>query len=169
MLDLYDGYFQRFAARFFEDTETGTIMVSWPWFKAQAMAESSLDPFAVSGSGAMGLMQLMPDTIKLMVKRLQVYEEPFDPRWSIMAGIRYDRHLWDIFKKEKGLERLRFVLGAYNAGPGNIIKAQRHTDRPNIWEAVSHELEAITGPKNSLQTRTYVKRVERYRLQIIED
>lgn len=169
MTRAFDTFFIRAAALFFCDQVSGQVIVDWPWFKAQAFVESSMDPMARSSKGAMGLMQLMPDTVTLMAKKLQCQGDPYDPRWNITAGVRYCRHLWNIFQDEQGQERLRFVLGAYNAGPGNIIKAQRKTDRTDIWQAVSAALHQVTGPKNSLQTIHYVRKVEAARLAILED
>lgn len=158
----YDRHFQLYAFLYFDG------LVDWPWFKAQGIAESGLDMDAVSNRGARGIMQLMPGTTQDIAKALQIIPNINDPKTNIHFGIRYARQMWDIFKKETGIERLRFALGAYNAGAGNIIKAQGLTDRPNSWEAVSFELENVTGAANSHQTRSYVKKIEDIRLQIID-
>jgi membrane-bound lytic murein transglycosylase MltF len=39
-------------------------------------------------------------------------------------GIAYDLKCWDIWKKETGPERIRFILASYNDGPGSILEAQ---------------------------------------------
>ena len=67
--------------------------------------ESAYDPLAVSKTGAMGLMQLMPAT----AERFGV-QDPLDPTQNIDAGIRYLRELADEFAD------LELVLAAYNAG-----------------------------------------------------
>ncbi len=83
---------------------------------AVIMVESAYEPDAVSAKGAMGLMQLMPDT----AARFQV-SEPFDPAQNLHGGARYLRWLMDKFDGE-----LSLVLAAYNAGEGAV---QRYGNR----------------------------------------
>lgn len=64
-----------------------------------------------SRAGAMGLMQLMPDTWNAMRVRLALGSNPQDPHDNIMAGTYYLRLMYDRF----GYPGL---FGAYNAGPG---------------------------------------------------
>jgi soluble lytic murein transglycosylase-like protein len=77
--------------------------------------ESSFNPFAISEKGAMGLMQLMPETAKEMN-----VGAPFEPEENIMGGSRYLRKLHDLFDGD-----LRLVLAAYNAGPNRILENGR--------------------------------------------
>jgi soluble lytic murein transglycosylase len=74
--------------------------------------ESSFNPYAVSEKGAMGLMQLMPDTAREMD-----VDAPFEPEDNIMGGSRYLRKLHDLFDGD-----LPLVLAAYNAGPNRILE-----------------------------------------------
>jgi len=74
--------------------------------------ESSFNPFAISERGAMGLMQLMPETAKEMNVK-----SPFDAEENIMGGSRYLRKLHDLFAED-----LQLVLAAYNAGPNRILE-----------------------------------------------
>ena len=159
----YDHYFQVYALEFFYE------ILSWPWFKAQAIAESSLDPTAKSSAGAFGVMQLMPGTSGDMARKLAIRDTPAVPHVNIRMGIAYDRQCWDIWKKESGIERVRFMLGSYNAGPGNILKAQKlagaakmPTDR---WEFIAMCLPEITG-KRSAETINYVAKIERLFTQL---
>jgi soluble lytic murein transglycosylase-like protein len=73
-------------------------------------AESGFDPSAVSRAGAMGLMQLMPETADAYG-----VEHPFDPRENIMAGTRVLRELLDVHHGN-----IPLVLASYNAGAGVV-------------------------------------------------
>ncbi len=71
--------------------------------------ESAFDPLALSPTGAMGLMQLMPDTAWLLG-----VNDPFDPEQNIEAGVRYFAQQMDHFGT------IEMALAAYNAGPGAV-------------------------------------------------
>jgi soluble lytic murein transglycosylase-like protein len=75
--------------------------------------ESGGYPCAVSGKGAMGLMQLMPATALELGAT-----EPFDVDQNVAAGTRL---LAELMQRYKG--DLNRVLGAYNAGPGAVDRA----------------------------------------------
>jgi len=151
----YDNLFQRYSAEFFPEED-------WKWFKAQAIAESALQPLAESVVGAMGLMQLMPPTAIEMAHRLNIdHVASYDPEFNIRCGIGYDRRMWNIWKQEVGIERLRFMFASYNAGAGNIIKAQRLATVKDKWDSVSAYLHRVTGVRHSNETLGYVRRIEK--------
>lgn len=79
------------------------------WIEAIITAESAGDPHALSPKGAMGLMQLMPATWAAMRNRLDLGNDPFDPRANILAGTAY---LSDLHARYGSPG----FLAAYNAG-----------------------------------------------------
>lgn len=78
--------------------------------RAVIEVESSWNPRAHSYKGAMGLMQLIPETGRRFGLR-----DPYDPRDNITAGVRYLRFLLDRFDNN-----LELALAAYNAGENAV-------------------------------------------------
>lgn len=88
--------------------------------KAVVLVESGFNPEAVSPKGAVGLMQLAPETAKMLG-----VSDPSDPVQNVRAGARYLRSLLDRFGS------LELALAAYNAGPGTV---ERHGGMPPYQE-----------------------------------
>lgn len=102
----YDAYFQE-AAR--------TYNVPVALLVAMAKVESEFDPNAVSGAGAIGIMQLMPSTAAALG-----VSDPYDPRQNIMGGAKYVAQNIEQFKNySNGLE---LAIAAYNAGPNAVVQ-----------------------------------------------
>jgi len=80
--------------------------------RAVIQTESAYDQRAVSGAGARGLMQLMPDTARRFGVR-----DAFDARDNILGGVRYLRVLLDLFRGDVAL-----ATAAYNAGEGAVAR-----------------------------------------------
>jgi len=87
--------------------------------------ESEYDSKAVSTKGAMGLMQLIPET----AQRFGV-ENPFNPKENIEGGVSYLKHLLNLFGGD-----LPLSLAAYNAGEGAV---QRSGGVPSFAETQSY-------------------------------
>ena len=79
---------------------------------AVARRESAFRADVVSSAGAIGIMQLMPDTARYLG-----VQNAYDARENIFGGTRYLRTLLDTFGGD-----LDLTLAAYNAGPGAVAK-----------------------------------------------
>ena len=101
----YDAYFREAAQ---------TYGVPEALLKAIGKAESDFNQNAVSGPGAIGIMQLMPGTAA------SLGVDPYDARQNIMGGAKYIAGNIEQFKDQpNGLE---LAIAAYNAGPGAVIQ-----------------------------------------------
>lgn len=84
------------------------------WIRAVMVAESAADPLAVSPKGAMGLMQIMPETWDELRIQHDFGSDPFVPTDNILAGTAYLREMLDRYGS------IELMLAAYNAGPGRL-------------------------------------------------
>ncbi len=75
--------------------------------------ESAFKPCALSVAGAMGLMQIMPETAEMLH-----LEDPFDPAKNVDAGATFLKTMLDRFGGDVAM-----ALAAYNAGPTTVDKA----------------------------------------------
>jgi hypothetical protein len=80
------------------------------WIRAVMAIESRARRDAISPKGAIGLMQIMPDTWSELRARYALAGDPFDPRDNIHAGAAYLRELYERYGSPG-------FLAAYNAGP----------------------------------------------------
>ncbi|RUU11674.1 lytic transglycosylase domain-containing protein [Mesorhizobium sp. USDA-HM6] len=81
------------------------------WIRAVLGVESAGDQRATSRKGAMGLMQIVPETWSELRARYSLGRDPYNPRDNIIAGSAYIRELMDRYGSPGW-------IAAYNAGPG---------------------------------------------------
>ncbi|MEX2461923.1 MAG: lytic transglycosylase domain-containing protein [Paenibacillaceae bacterium] len=115
--------------------------------------ESNYKPELVSSKGAMGLMQLMPDTAKWILEMdgfssLNM-KSIYEPKANIQMGTKYI----DLLNRQFN-SNLAEVLAAYNAGPGNVSKWLE----ANVWDGKLENIDQI----RFLETKKYVSRVVYY-------
>jgi soluble lytic murein transglycosylase-like protein len=99
--------------------------------RAVIQVESGYNPKALSNKGAMGLMQLMPETARELA-----VTDPYDPGQNVGGGTSYLRQMLDLFKNS-----IELALAAYNSGPGAV---QRHGGVPPYRETVAY-VERVLG------------------------
>jgi cell division protein FtsN len=83
------------------------------WIREVMRAESSGKVLETSAPGAMGLMQVMPQTYDTLRDRYGLDDDAYDPHDNIMAGTAYLREMYDLYGSPG-------FLAAYNAGPGRL-------------------------------------------------
>lgn len=142
--------------------------------------ESSFNPFAVSSSGAYGLMQVMQATAGRDVYE-KIYNKPgnptrkylMDPAQNIDAGTAYisilrDRYLRDITHP---LSREYCIIAAYNGGSGNLLKAF-HRDRTAAIAKINKMspkavYQQIVKHHPSAESRNYLQKVTNYKQKYV--
>src|SRR6476661_1668895 len=109
--------------------------VDWLLMAAQGYQESGLDQSVHSKVGAIGVMQVMPQTGKDMNVGDISQTEP-----NIQAGVKYIRFVIDHYYKDEPMDPLNkalFAFASYNAGPGRMrqlrAEARRQGLDPNVW------------------------------------
>jgi len=123
---------------------SNTENTNWDWklVASQIFHESRFDANAVSWAGAVGLMQLMPQTAARFGVR-----DPRNPSESIRAGVEFLEWLEEYWKDNltDTSDIKQFVLASYNIGPGHVKDAQRLAEKyegeGDDWELVSKYLE----------------------------
>lgn len=104
--------------------------VDWVLMAAQGYQESGLNQSAKSAVGAVGVMQLLPETGKDMkVGDIQQVEP------NINAGIKYIRFMIDTFYNGEPMDDLNkalFAFAAYNAGPGRVKQLRREAQQTGL-------------------------------------
>jgi membrane-bound lytic murein transglycosylase MltF len=140
---------------------------------AQGYQESRLDQNARSHAGAVGLMQVMPETGKAMKVGDIAKPEP-----NVHAGVKYMRTLYDRYFDDEGMDeqnRTLFAMAAYNAGPSRIralrAEAAKKELDPHVW---FNNVELVAARRVGNETVSYVRNIYKYyiayklQLEIVE-
>jgi len=144
--------FQKYGAQYDFD---------WLMLAAQGYQESRLDQSVKSRVGAIGVMQVMPETGKeLEVGDIQQTEA------NIHAGTKYLRHVLDRYFSDAeldGLNRQLFAFASYNAGPAKVRKLRAEAEKrgldPNQW---FNNVELVAAEKVGQEPVRYVANIYKY-------
>ncbi len=145
----------RFPTAFKYDYEVMGKKVGLPpeWLMGVTRQESAYGPYAVSGAGAYGLMQVLPSTAKIYSKKFDIEyhgkQDLFNPDTNIEVGSHYLK-----LRYEELNQNPIYASAAYNAGKHRIEKWKEFGRFPTeIW------IESIPYT----ETRDYIKKVMTYR------
>jgi membrane-bound lytic murein transglycosylase MltF len=128
---------------------------------AQAYQESRLNQNARSPVGAIGIMQIMPETgASLKVGDITQLEP------NIHAGVKYMRSVRDTYFENEPMDDLNkglFTFASYNAGPGRVSQLRREAEKrglnQNVWFG---NVEQIASERIGRETVTYVSNIFKY-------
>ena len=146
------GLFRKYGERYSFDY----LMVA-----ALGYQESRLDQNARSHVGAIGIMQLMPETGRGLKVGDITKTEP-----NVHGGFKYLRQLYDMDKNAGAVDeqnRTLFAIAAYNCGPGRVAKlraeaAEKGLD-PNAW---FNNVELVAARRVGQETVVYVRNIYKY-------
>ena len=157
----------------YDERIEGAIREFWPrsfykplaW-KAQLCQESLLKEDAKSPVGAMGIAQFMGATAQDMSRIFKTDFDPYNADDSIRFGAYYVHRRSSPWRRRGRTYEQALELGqaCYNAGCGNILKAQKISGNKRLWSEISPSLCYVTGPANCHETQTYVERIRRWRI-----
>jgi membrane-bound lytic murein transglycosylase MltF len=140
----------------------------WQFVAAVIFEESRFQPNSRSPKGAFGLMQVR----EIAADAVGEYRFKL-PEDNIRTGVRYLAHLAELYAPVPERDRARFVLAAYNVGPGHLADAQSLADRTgfdrNRWDGGIRETLPLleeeryhrSVPQGYAQGRSVVRYVER--------
>jgi membrane-bound lytic murein transglycosylase MltF len=139
----------------------GKYDIDYLLMMAQGYQESRLDQQAKSAVGAVGVMQVMPETGKQMGVGDITQLEP-----NIHAGVKYLKFVEDTYFADAPMDpmvKALFAFASYNAGPNRIQELRKEAARrgydPNRW---FRNVEYVVGEKVGQETVTYVSNIFKY-------
>jgi membrane-bound lytic murein transglycosylase MltF len=139
----------------------GKYDINYLLMMAQGYQESRLDQQAKSAVGAVGVMQVMPETGKQMRVGDINQLEP-----NIHAGVKYLKFVEDTYFADAPMDPLvkaLFAFASYNAGPNRIQELRKEAARrgydPNRW---FRNVEYVVAEKVGQETVTYVSNIFKY-------
>ncbi len=139
-----------------------THKIDYELLQALIATESGFDAGAVSPKGAIGLMQIMPDTARRFGvdtdKKMAIERKLADPKINVKTGSRYLRLLLDMFPG-----RLDLALASYNAGEGAVQKAGNQI--PNYKETQNY-VKTVMGLYTGLKPPVVAPAEPRYPTRI---
>jgi len=128
---------------------------------AQAYQESGLNQDAKSAVGAIGIMQIMPETGKE-----QAVGDITQLEANIHAGVKYMRFMIDRYYKDEPMDTLNkglFTFASYNAGPGRVRQLRNEAEKRgldrNLWFG---NVEQVASERIGRETVTYVSNIYKY-------
>lgn len=162
--------------------EAADSMFDWTLLAAIAYVESKFDTLSVSSRGAIGLMQIMPSTYKSMLHKMGVCDSLssdtlcYSTEMNIKAAVFYLHSLNNRFHFINEKERLNYILGSYNSGPGYVFDAMRVARKRGVnrysWNSLSTVLSRMNeeeyysdsicklGCFDATETLKYVRNVQ---------
>ncbi len=138
-------------------------MYDFDWLKIAAMAyqESRLNQSSRSRKGAVGIMQVIPDTAAQMgIRNISTAEN------NIHAGVKYLSYLRETYFNDAGMspaDKVDFALAAYDAGPAKITTLRQQATEfgidPNKW---FFNVERVALKVMGRETVQYVANINKY-------
>ncbi len=135
--------------------------MDWILMAAQGYQESRLDQSVKSHVGAIGIMQVKPETAGDMgIRDIDKAEN------NIHAGVKYLRFMIDRYYKDEPMDKLNkglFALASYNAGPARVRRLRAKTEaiglNPNVW---FRNVEVVASKEIGRETVDYVSNIFKY-------
>jgi membrane-bound lytic murein transglycosylase MltF len=148
-------FFRRYA---------GQYDLPWLLVAAQAYQESQIDQSRKSRAGAVGVMQIKPETAAGPPVSIKGVDRSMEN--NIHAGVKYLRFIADRYYKDAPMDRINkglFTMASYNAGPARITglrkKAERMGLNPNLWFG---NVEVVAAREIGRETVQYVSNIYKY-------